>query len=300
MNHERVTEDVRELAALYALGSLTQHEARSFEMHIKDGCAACEAELRRFERTVAGMGFVTDEIKPPEHIRDKLMARIEKEPQLSAAAPAPAKEEKMEAPKREPSQPRKASSAMFHTQEKDSSSYLWLYVAAFAILVILSGTIYAWHSARETNAELEANLAEVNADFDNLNILLDTQKEKAAQLEQIISITEKPATRIARLVEQTPESASLGTVFWDTEQNQCLLFGSLPSAPSGKVYQLWFVKAAAQESVGIIPVDPRGRFFMEMPVPEAAVGATSVLITTEPDGGSQIPTRPYYAVGRFN
>lgn len=300
MNHERVTEDVRELAALYALGSLTQHEARSFEMHIKEGCTACEAELRRFERTVAGIGFTTDEVIAPEHIRDQLMARIEKEPQSSAAAAAPAEEEKMEPPKQEPSQSPKKSPAMFRMQEKDSSGFLWIYVAAFAILVVLGTTIYAWYSASETNAELEANLASVNADFDNLNILLDSQKEKAAQLEQILSLTEKPEVRIARLEEQSPARSSVGTILWDKEQDHCLLLGSLPPAPSGKVYQIWFATAAARVAVGTIPVDPMGRIFAEVPVPEAAANAASVIITTEPESGSEVPTRPYYAAGRFN
>ena len=36
MKHERLTEEVQELAALYALGALTQHEARSFEIHLRD------------------------------------------------------------------------------------------------------------------------------------------------------------------------------------------------------------------------------------------------------------------------
>ena len=73
MNHERITEDVRELAALYALGSLTQNEARSFELHIQDGCSACEAELRRFERIVSGIGFSADEAEVPEKIRELLL-----------------------------------------------------------------------------------------------------------------------------------------------------------------------------------------------------------------------------------
>lgn len=312
MNHERITEDVRELAALYALGSLTQHEARSFEMHIKEGCIACEAELRRFERTVAGIGFVTEEIKPPESIRDQLMARIEKEPQSSAPAAAPAKssasaksstsdkEEKMEQPKRRPSPPPRTSPAMFRQTENDSSGFLWLYVAAFAVLVVLGITGYAWHSARETNAELETNLAAVHADFENLNILLDSRKEKAEQLDQIRAIIEKPGARIARLVEQTQERSSFGAILWNPEQSNCLLLASLPSAPPGQAYQLWFVKAAERVSAGMIPVDPMGRALMEVSVPEAAVGATSVIITTEPENGSKVPTSPFYATGRFN
>jgi hypothetical protein len=43
MRHERATEELRELAAFYALGSLTQHEAHSFEIHVQEGCPVCEA-----------------------------------------------------------------------------------------------------------------------------------------------------------------------------------------------------------------------------------------------------------------
>jgi len=288
------------LAALYALGSLTQHEAHSFEMHIKEGCAACEAELRRFERTVAGMGFATDEIKAPEYIRDLLMARIERESQSSAAAAEPAKEEKPEPPKRASSQPPRTSPMLFRSQQKEQSGLQWIYMVAFAILIVLGVTAYSWYSAREANAELEAQLTAANADLGDLNILLDSQKEKTARLEQIQSIMEKSEVRIARLVEQTPARSSLGAILWDTEQNHCLLLGSLPPAPPGKVYQLWFVTAAAQVSAGMIHADPTGHSFAEVLVPEAAANAASALITTEPDNGSQIPTRPYHAVGRFN
>jgi anti-sigma-K factor RskA len=298
--HDRVTEDVRELAALYALGSLTQHEARSFEVHIKEGCAACEAELRRFERTVAGIGFASDEVKAPDSIRDRLMARIEKEPQSSGATATPVQEKKIESPKREPSRPPKTSSVLFNSQQRDSSGYLWLYVAAFAALVILGITLYSLYSARETNAELEASLNEAKADLSDLNILLDSQKEKTARLEQIPSLIEKPDMRIARLVELIPGGSSLGAVLWDPGQNQCLLLGSLPPAPPGKVYQLWFVRAASQVPAGTIHADPMGRIFMELSVPETAIGAQSAVITTEPENGSQVPTKPYYAAGRFN
>jgi anti-sigma-K factor RskA len=300
LNHDRVTEDVRELAALYALGSLTQHEAHGFEVHIKEGCAACEAELRRFERTVAGIGFASDEVKAPQYIRDQLIARIEKEPQFSGATAAPVREEKIEPPKRKPSRPPRTSSVLFSPQQKDSSGYLWLYVAAFAVLLILGITIYSLYSARKTNAELEASLSATKADLSDLNILLDSQEGKNARLEQIPSIIEKPDVRIARLVELISGGSSLGAVLWDPEQNHCLLLASLPPAPPGNVYQLWFVRAASQVSAGTIHTDPMGRIFMEVSVPEAAIGAQSVLITIESENGSQIPTRPYYAAGRFN
>jgi anti-sigma-K factor RskA len=206
----------------------------------------------------------------------------------------------MEPPKKELSQARGTSPAIFRVQEKDSTGFLWLYVAAFVILVVLGGTIYAWYSTRQANAELEENLSAVNSDFDNLNTLLDSQRERAERLEQAIFLIGKPEVRMARLLGETPGQPYFGTILWDPEQDHCFMVGSLPPPPELKAYQLWFVNAATRASAGMIPVSSTGNIFMEVPVPETAVGAASVLITTEPEGGSQEPTRPYYAAGRFN
>ena len=96
MKHERATEEIRELAALYALGSLTQHEAQSFEIHMQEGCSVCEAEYHRFARTIAGMGFAAEEVAAPDYIRDLLLARIEREGQPAAPTVAPSQDSKTE------------------------------------------------------------------------------------------------------------------------------------------------------------------------------------------------------------
>lgn len=65
-----------DLAALYALGALTQHEARSFEEHLREGCEDCKSELESFERAVMLLGLSAAEAEPPSTARAKLMARI--------------------------------------------------------------------------------------------------------------------------------------------------------------------------------------------------------------------------------
>lgn len=69
---------MQELTALYALGSLSQREAHGFELHLQEGCASCEADLRRFEITLTGIGLDTEEAGPPEYLRDLLSARIDR------------------------------------------------------------------------------------------------------------------------------------------------------------------------------------------------------------------------------
>jgi quercetin dioxygenase-like cupin family protein len=78
---DRVAEHpMTEVAAFHALGALSQHEARSFEQHLAEGCAACMAELESFEQTVNDLAVGVPEAEPPAHIRGRLLARVDEMP----------------------------------------------------------------------------------------------------------------------------------------------------------------------------------------------------------------------------
>jgi anti-sigma-K factor RskA len=300
LNHERITEDVRELAALYALGSLTQNEARSFELHIQEGCTACEAELRRIERIVSGIGFSADEAEVPGKVRELLRERMNREPQSTAASPQSSEESKDTSIEQQLLESPRTPSVIFQSQEKKQSGFPWIYVAAFALLAVLGFTLFALNSARGTNSELQEKLSAAQADYDELNILLDSQKERSEKLNQVLSIVEKPGVRMARLVKQTGDRASSGTVLEDAEQNRCLVIGLFPRAEQDKNYFLWFVTPAARIPAGILQPDATGRIFESIAIPETAATAPAVLISLEADSAPKIPAAPYYAVGRFN
>ena len=81
-----------EAAALYALGALTQHEARSFEEHLSKGCTACAAELAGFARVAESLAFGVIPCEPPAGLREKLLASVAAEsketPRTEGHAPA--------------------------------------------------------------------------------------------------------------------------------------------------------------------------------------------------------------------
>lgn len=76
MKHNISQDEMRERAALYALGALTQHEARTFEEHIAEGCDLCHSELEAFEQVVNAIALDADEQEPSPDVRDKLIAAI--------------------------------------------------------------------------------------------------------------------------------------------------------------------------------------------------------------------------------
>jgi quercetin dioxygenase-like cupin family protein len=84
MRHNYTEEETTEQAALYALGSLTQFEARLFEEHLDAGCETCSAELESFDAVVEQLAWAEASHPPPVEVREKLLARI------SFVAPSPA------------------------------------------------------------------------------------------------------------------------------------------------------------------------------------------------------------------
>jgi anti-sigma-K factor RskA len=289
-----VTEEVRELAALYALGALTQHEARSFEIHLREGCPSCEAELRRYERTAAGMGFTAEEIDIPEYVRDLLLARIDREPSVSVSVdssnldePALKAFSPIDDTKTEPPKPR--------------SKFGWgLWIVFIALVIIILWTLHSLKITRESSAQQQVQLSASQAKADDLQKKLNSQKEKPGDIEQILQVAGKPGVRVARLAGQSPAPASSGVLYWDAEQHRYWLMGSFPPAPQGRSYQLWLVTPSAKVSAGLIKVNPDGPTLATAPITENAPNATAAGITLEPGSGSPAPTTRFYALGHFN
>lgn len=87
--HSAAEEEMNERAALYALGALSQHEARAFEEHLAEGCDACATIHRDFEETVATLGFAAPEATPPPRVREQLLACLAEETREQPAAATP-------------------------------------------------------------------------------------------------------------------------------------------------------------------------------------------------------------------
>jgi len=297
LKHERATEEIRELAALYALGSLTQHEARSFEIHIREGCSVCEGEFHKFARTIAEMGFASEEVQAPDYIRDLLLARIEREPQPAAPAIAPSRNKEME---QSPEKTSPASAPFPSPPSKRGMPPIIAWIVASALFMMAFWAFFNWKSSRDANNQLQAQLSAARMDAEELQKKIDSQSGKSAELEQVLAIVHKPGARIARLIGQAATPDYAGAILWDTKESECLALGSFLPTPQGKVYQLWFFSATTKIPVGLIKTDSNGRVYTTLRVPQEAEGATAAVVTLEPDNGSQIPTAPYCAAGRID
>ena len=275
MKHQGITEEGQTIAALYALGALSQHEAQSFENHLREGCAACQDELNEFELVAGTIGLGSAEATPPAYIRDILKSRIEKEPQTSPAVVR--FPEQVKPISQQPAQPRRTFAQSFIP---------WAVAATVAILAIVS--FLAWQDEKQQRAALQSKSAELIAQANR-------QAVKAQEIEQINAVLTAGNSEVIPLKVDPAYSAK---IYWDREKNRWLVAVDLPKPPEGKGYQLWFVTPEAKISAGMIKTDETGHGFNIVAIPPAIGPVAFAAITIEPEAGSEQPTSPIYAIGK--
>lgn len=280
------------MAALYALGALSQLEACAFEVHLREGCAACNTELKQFEQVVGVLGSVTAPIAPPPYLRDLLTVRIERE----APEASPASAIVIPFPEQSGAADRRSAPAIL------PRSRVWLpWAVAATLLIALAYTFTAWQSEhRSLKAAVERNTETASALAENTRLKEELRKENTAltELAQVNSVLSSPQWRIIPLEGQEPAPTSSAKIYWDVQGKRWVVTADLPPAPEGKVYQLWFVTAEAKISAGLLRPDSDGHGFTVVELPPNINQLAAAAITLEPDGGSQQPTMPIYALGK--
>lgn len=285
MRHDQATEEMIEKAALYALGSLSQHEAKAFEVHLAEGCKACRAELAQFEEVAGLIGAAAAEADPPARLRGMLLDAIQKEPVAVQAAPFRI-------------EPRQEFRAESHTKKRSgfSSVLPWAVAASVAILAVVS--LMQWRTANHQIAAIQQAIQTSEQRARQLQIQLTETRQGLHEANTILVAVESPgAERIALDPQESAPSSDKGTVYWDKQDRQWVVSTNMAPVPSGKVYQLWFVGQGAPRSAGLIKTDASGHGFLVTDVPgDFTAGAAA--ITLEPDGGSPGPTTKILVLGK--
>lgn len=291
MKHEELTDEIRETACLYALHSLSQHEADAFELHLQDRCSVCESELREFERVAADLGIGAGAEQPPDYLAELLMARIEHE--AAVAEPEPRREPSVKGA----AVPEKARPSAVQASAPRAGGTILAWTLAAALAVTSSIALYAWREARLSIGDLGRKLAAAQEESSRLRAGAESEKARPRGIAQIADFLGSPRTRMIRLAGQAPAPAASGIVFWDTEQRRWLIDAVLPPAPQGKTYQLWFVSATTKMRAGLLQIDRSGRVLTTIDIPQDTSQLTAAGVTLEPEGGSPQPSTHFYLLG---
>ncbi|HKQ09363.1 MAG TPA: anti-sigma factor [Blastocatellia bacterium] len=290
MRHDVPTEESQETAALYALGALSQHEARAFEVHLRQGCEICQQELNGFTGVVDALSAGSPAIPPPHYLRDLLNARIEKEVSLTIPTAPDAAQVYHFPDKATPTVPPVAQRSSLGT---------WLpWAAAAGLLIVFAYTLFSWRLEHRQLQAVAGQSTEARQQLAELREQLSDEKARARELEEINTVLAAPQRTVIAMTGLEAAPSASGSVYWDHQKSRWVVTANLPPVPAGKVYQLWVVTPDAKISAGLIEPDTRGHGFAIVDVPANVSQIQAAAITLEPQGGSPQPTMPIYALGK--
>jgi anti-sigma-K factor RskA len=267
----------------YALGALDDADRIAVEQQLAQSPSQ-RAELRRLREVVAILPYAAAPAEPPERVREQLFARI------AASKPAPA-------PARSPA-PRRS----------------WLMPSAVAVLTVLliifgGMTISLGQSIADldrSNRQLVGTLSEMQqvlAETQNRQRVVESQlsssrqeienlNARLAQDHYVVSFVSAPgvATRSLKAVS-TGINASGEMYMYPGEASAVVVFSGLPDLEAGKVYQFWLADTSGQVPGGTFVVDDSGIASLVVEAPREVNAFQQVMLTIEPDGGSDNPSQ---------
>ncbi len=171
----------------------------------------------------------------------------------------------------------------------------WLAIAA-ALVAAVTGTV-AWTQYRQATSS-QAAVAQSQSQVETLQAQLAVLQGQADTARQAIDILGADDLARIELKGQPAAPSSTGRAYWSASRGLLFSAVNLPPLPAGRVYQLWYVTAAAPVSAALVTPDAAGRYTLITPTP-AGVTPTAFAVTIEPAGGLPAPSGAFYLLGAF-
>jgi Anti-sigma-K factor rskA, C-terminal len=254
-----------EALALYAMGALdNRQDLAELESHLGT-CGECRRELEALRADTALLAMSAVGPKPPDRVRQRLLAAIAAEPRMERRAQKPYVVGRM--------RPR------------------WFTFAPIAVMLLLAVfSMLLWREVRtyrfllrQTQAQLEqaqTDLKKTSADL-----------AEAKDVKELLHAPDAwPLTLVAA---KTPPQPQMKVIYSRQKGSLLLMANNAPVLPEDKIYELWLLPAdgSAPMPAGWFKPDSQGHgmIFHRM---TAGIGAKGFAVTIEPSGGSDTPTMP--------
>ena len=153
---------------------------------------------------------------------------------------------------------------------------------------------FRYRDAATSRMAAAQSQSQVNA----LQAQLAALQGQADTARQAIDILAADDLARIELKGQPASPASTGRAYWSATRGLLFSAVNLPALPAGRVYQLWYVTAAAPVSAALVTPDAAGRFTLITRVP-GGVTPTAFAVTIEPAGGLPAPSGAFYLLGSF-
>lgn len=180
-------------------------------------------------------------------------------------------------------------------------------VAASVVFMLVSlGLLFYTQNISKDLSRQGTLLSEQGNFMEQQSKLLDAQENTILALrneverkEELLTILEARDVDLILMDGLDVNPNGYGKVVWDKENGKALLqVANLPSVPTDKDYQLWFIIDNQPISAGVFAVeDPRNDNFFKIEEMQQGEATGAFAITLEPKGGVPLPTGDMYLLG---
>ena len=277
------------LAALYAIGALSQDEQTTFEAHL-EVCLECVEEVKSLLPVTHGLVHGAPALEPPAALRARVLSHVTG----ADVAPEPhdtpfgTLSDTLDAP---------ALPGVFVESTRRGPGALFWLAAMLLIGVAGAGGWYV--------AELDRQMQGLRADLDIATRRADLAEQDteavraaAAEREAVLAIVTGPGVQQLDLTGQPLAPRASARALWNDASEMVLVATGLPALPAGDIYQLWFVLPDAPVSAALVAPGPEGDATVRLDVPGAVTMPAVMAITIEPAGGVPAPTGDVYLLGQ--
>jgi len=264
-----LNDELQELCAGYALGTLDDADRRRFEALLASGeHPGLEAVLAEFSEAAVLLASAATPVAPSASLKARVMA-------AAIAARAAVAGERESAGGREPSRGR-----VIELRPRGRGWTDWAWGAVAAALAI--ATALSWDSTTKLRAALESKRQEIAQ-----------LEQRLAEDQHWLEVLNAPDARVTEL-QITPAgvAALRARATFDPRTRSAVLVFENFGAPSGKDYQLWALRPDGVASLGLIRPDAGGRAVLKLENVGDPATLAGFAVSLEPEGGSPNPTAP--------
>ena len=276
-----------ELAALYAVGALTDDENARFEAHLAQGCAECEGELSGLRPAIDALADAVEPVEPGPQLRQRVLAFAEA-PAAVASEPG----------------------ARIAPIRRIAWLPLFAAAASIALAVFLGAQSISLRSELEQTRAQAADLARALASEQETVQRVRGELEQARAAQQVLTaqvealeatarVLTAPATRTVALAGQGPAAGARARAFLSPDTRTLILYAyELPPLPADRTYQAWVIPDKVPVPIGVFE-PAEGGFARHEASDVAGLDApVTVAVTIEPLGGLPQPSGPIVLAGR--
>jgi hypothetical protein len=263
-------DEVKELAPLYVIGALDEKTARDLEASLHVATPEQRRVVVRWLDVAALLPQALPLQTPLDHVKERVLTRVSEEAQKTPIEIAVEESTMKEVAERA----EKKVLPFVQPRRAESRTARWILIAATALLAFTSAYLF------KQNTKLARERDHMARERDDLSRALVASRE---EVDGIVS----PWTKVIAMVgDEAPEAKA----------NQWVIhIFNLPTPPSDKQYQLWYVTKKAKISAWVFSTDEQGRTVLKLTLPtEALAGLAATAVTLEPKGGSPQPTGKFY------